>query len=124
MNNYFYKQIQDIKKGLEPYLIKRNADLLFITIAIIMGLYYSWDSVGIVLYCFIVWLILNPWKSQDLVRIALFFLILTPISLIMEKNSYTEQFAIYAYYFLIFTIIRAIIERKTEAQSNQGDYSL
>lgn len=43
---------------------------------------------------------------------ALFFLILTPVFLILNLEELAEQFAVYAYYFLVITVVTQIIEMK------------
>ena len=44
--------------------------------------------------------------------LALFFLIATPILLMFKNDALAETFAIYAYYFLVITVIRLVFELK------------
>jgi len=54
---------------------------------------------------------LNPISSRFLARIALCLLFFVPLLLIIKSNQ-AEQFAIFAYYFLVLTVITIIIEFK------------
>lgn len=97
---------------LKPYLKKEYIDTIFLLIAITIGIYYQWSLLNLAFFVFVVWLLLNSLKVQSLAKIALFFLILVPISLFLSKDNYAEQFGLFAYYFLILTVIGAIIEIK------------
>lgn len=114
MKSYFSGIQSNIKKNFGGYFVKRNIDFVFIIVSVITGMFLDLEMINIAFFAFVIWLILNPWKSQDLARVALLFLVATPFSLVLKKAIYAEQFAIYAYYFLIFTIIKAIWEKKSD----------
>lgn len=65
----------------------------------------------LVLIYFIIALIWNI-SSRISASLALFCLICCPILLILKKDSLAEVFAIFAYYFLVITVIQEIFELK------------
>lgn len=56
------------------------------------------------------------WKltSRISASFALFFLASCPILLILKNDSLAETFAIYAYYFLVITVVSEIVELRRD----------
>ncbi|PIR73469.1 MAG: hypothetical protein COU40_01890 [Candidatus Moranbacteria bacterium CG10_big_fil_rev_8_21_14_0_10_35_21] len=98
------------KEVLKKIFIKRNIDIAIVTIAVLMGAYFEWTIPQIIVFGIFVWIILNPIASRFPAMIALAFLTLTPFFLVFKKKALTEETAIYAYYFLILTVVMAIYE--------------
>ena len=110
------KLIRPIRKflqanKLDQYLTKKYLDYTLVVFSIVFGFYLCWDAQNVALFSFIIWLILNPISSRFLARIALCLLFFVPLLLIIKSNQ-AEQFAIFAYYFLVLTVITTIIELK------------
>jgi len=115
MNKIFNKIKNLIKvNNLDQYLTKKYFDYAIIVFAILLGFYLKWDMENIFLFAFIIWLILNPVQSSVLAKVALVFLSFTPLLLIIKREAQAEKVAILAYYFLVLTVIFAIIEFKSE----------
>jgi len=100
--------------NLGQYFTKKYFDYGIVAFALLLGFYLKWDMENVVLFTFIIWIILNPISSQILAKIALVFLSFTPLLLIIRREAQAEQFAIFTYYFLVLTVIFAIIEFKSE----------
>ena len=94
---------------------KRNIDIGITVIAIVLGIYLGWGNMEILIFGIFIWSILRSISSQHMAIPALFFLSITPFLLILERKEKAEEFAIYAYYFLVLAVIMGIYEiRKDE----------
>ena len=110
------KLIRPIRKflqanKLDQYLTKKYIDYTLVVFSLFLGFYLRWNVSNVVLFSYTIWLILNPISSRFLARIALCLLFFVPLLLIIKSNQ-AEQFAIFAFYFLILTVITTIIELK------------
>ena len=99
---------------LDQCLTKKHFDYGLVAFSLLLGFYLKWDMQNILSFSFVIWIILNPISSQLLAKGALVFLSFVPLLLIIKRESRAEQFAIFAYYFLVLTVIMAIIEYKKE----------
>jgi len=122
------KLIKLIRKFLrenkfDQYLTKKYLDCALIVFSLLFGFYLQWDIQNIALFSYAIWIVLNPISSRILARVALYLLFFVPLLLIIKRNNQAEQFAVFAFYFLILTLIMAIIEfkkkRKIEALSDK-----
>ena len=111
-----YKQINSEIKSWEIKKItqKKIINSIIILLALGMGIYFHWGLISILIFLIFIAVILRPVSSRILAFPALFFLILTPIALIFEKDDIAENLAIYAYYFLVMATIMAIYEIRKE----------
>lgn len=101
---------------------KNIIDAFFIVAVIAMGIFLHWKIAEIAVFSLFIWIILNPVSSQYPAIGAIFFLALTPFFMIFKKDIMANQLAIYAYYFLIMTVIMGIYEiwkENGERKSNQ-----
>lgn len=104
---------KELLKKITPKIL---IDVFFIIIVIVMGLFLHWKVTEIAVFSLFIWIILHPISSRYLAAVAIFFLILTPIFLISGKNSIADQLAIYAYYFLIMTVMMGIYELRKNGE--------
>jgi hypothetical protein len=95
-------------------------DVFFIAIVIAMGVFLHWKIAEIAVFSLFIWIILHPISSRYLAAIVIFFLILTPIFLISGNSIVADQLAIYAYYFLIMTVMMGIYELRKEGESEKN----
>jgi hypothetical protein len=129
------------KEIIKKILIKRNIDIVITAIAILMGAYFGWTIPQMLIFGIFVWAILNPISSRIPAIVALAFLSFTPFLLAFQDSkvvmaitslflpikgtklngsALAEETAIYAYYFLILTVIMAIYEiRKEDKEDNK-----
>lgn len=106
------KFLQD--NELDQYLTKKYFDYGLVAFSLLLGFYLKWDMQNVLVFSFVIWIILNSISSRFLAQIALVFLVFVPLLLIIHRYDHAEQFAIFAYYFLVLTVIMAIIEFKKE----------
>ncbi len=102
------------KMDIEVFMKRRLWDIGFLVAGIAMGIYFRWSVIEISIFLIFVWSILGSIVSRYLAWPAILFLILTAVTLFFGKKELAEEFSIYAYYFLVMTVIRGIIEARTE----------
>jgi len=85
-----------------------------IKVAIILGIYLNWGNAETIIFAIFIASILNPVNSRYFAAPALFFLALTPFLLILNRQEKAEEFAIYAYYFLVIALISGFQEIRKE----------
>ena len=98
------------KENLTRHLNQRTLDVVILLAAILLGLYFDWTNMEIIIFVIFVGIILHPVPSRRLAIPALFFLVIVPFLLIFKKEVRAEEFAVYAYYFLIMAVIMGIYE--------------
>lgn len=102
------------KELIKKIFIKRNIDIAITVIAILMGAYFGWTIPQMLILGIFIWVILNPVSSRIPAIVALAFLSITPFLLVFKRDILAEETAIYAYYFLILTVVMAIYEIRKE----------
>lgn len=98
------------KFDIQEFITRRKVDAGLILVSIIFGTLLNWDVIEIIFFAVFIWSIVGPIASRYLAFPALFFLSFTPILLVLDRAERAEEFAIYAYYFLVMAVIRGIIE--------------
>lgn len=101
---------------IETFVRGRKLDMGFLLAGILLGVFFGWNIVEILIFSIFIWSIIGPIPSRYLAWPALFFLSFTPILLVLERKAQAEEYAIYAYYFLVMVVIRAIIEVRGEKE--------
>ena len=110
---------QNEKKEFDitDFLKRRKGEILFLVLGLFLGIYFDWAAVQILIFLIFLWSLLGPIASRYLAATALFFLVLTPVLLLLKRTERAEDFAIYAYYFLVMAVIRGIMEIREEKDS-------
>jgi len=104
-----------IKKELiKKYITQKKIDLAILLVAFLLGIYFDWTIVGTIIFVIFIAIILKPIPGRILAIPALFCLSLTPVLLILEKEVRAEEFAIYAYYFLVMAVIMEVYAIRKE----------
>jgi|WetSurMetagenome_2_1015567.scaffolds.fasta_scaffold26477_2 hypothetical protein len=84
----------------------------WILVLIFVGVFAIW-KLGIIsglLWLLFLSFLLFEWDSRVIAFLALISLASCPFLLILKKEAPAEQMAIYAYYFLVMTVVLQIIE--------------
>lgn len=102
------------KFELKPYLTRRNLHIAIVFVALALGIYLDWSIAEVFIFGVFIWSILEYIPSRFLAIPALFFLSATPFLLILERKDRAEEFAIYAYYFLVMAVIMGVREVRNE----------
>lgn len=93
------------------YLIShRKVDMGILFAGVLLGVFFGWNVVEIVIFLIFIWALIWPIASRYLVWPALFFLSFTPVLLSLDRKEQAEEYAIYAYYFFVMIVIRSIVE--------------
>jgi hypothetical protein len=96
---------------------ERRSDALILLGGAVLGAFFEWNLVEIFLFLVFLWSILGPLSSRSLAVPALVFLSATPLLLMFEREDQAETFAVYAYYFLVMAVIRAMMELREEGEN-------
>lgn len=102
------------EKVLDQYILSRKTDFLFVLAGVVLGVFFEWNIVEIAIFGVFIWSILGPIPSRYLAWPVLFFLAFTPVLLLANRETQAEEFAVYAYYFLVMAVIRGVIEVRQE----------
>ena len=106
---------QDKKQfDIKEFVVRRKMDVGFLLAGIVFGTLLNLDVIEIIFFAVFIWSIVGPIASRYLALPALFFLAFTPILLVLDREARAEEFAIYAYYFMVMAVIRGIIEVRNE----------
>lgn len=110
---------EEVVREIESWELKKMTDRKALNIglflvAVGMGIYFQWGVMNTLIFVIFIGIILRPVPSRLLAVPALFFLTLTPFALIFKFDVLAENLAIYAYYFLILTVIMGIYEVRSE----------
>ncbi len=104
-----------IKKELiKKYVIQKKLDIFILLLAFSIGVYFDWAIIEVLIFVLFIGIILKPIPGRILAVPALFCLSLTPVLLIFKKDVRAEEFAIYAYYFLVMAVIMEIYAIRKE----------
>lgn len=103
----------------KAFVIRRRVDAGFLLAGVVFGIALDWDLVDIVIFAVFIWSILGPIASRWLALPALFFLVFTPLLLFLDREGRAEEFAVYAYYFLVMAVIRGVIELRSERHGEE-----
>lgn len=104
----------------ERYLNKLYLNYGLAASAFVLGIYLNWSLQNIILFCALICFILFPRPSQFYAKIALFCLVLTPILLIVNRESRAEDIAVIAYFALVAAVIVETIEFKKLGKKKNG----
>lgn len=104
---------QQARTSLKEFFGDRKVALLYVFLGIIVGVYFDWNMIEILIFLIFLWSLLGPIPSRYLAGAAAFFLACTPILHLLKRPERAEEFSVYAYYFLVMAVIRAIVEIRT-----------
>ncbi|OGM92930.1 hypothetical protein A2333_02020 [Candidatus Wolfebacteria bacterium RIFOXYB2_FULL_49_7] len=93
----------DVRKG------KKRGVLALILAGVFLGFYGT--SAGVLWLLFLAFLFYE-WDSRVIGTLAIISLATCPILLALKQDAYAEQMAVYAYFFLVMTVVLQIIEYK------------
>lgn len=99
-----------IKKIKKDILSKKILSIVLIIISITLG--FLWGlSAGLLWFLFLAF-ILYDWDNRVIGVMALVALASCPILLSFKQDIWAEKMAVYAYFFLVMTVVLQIIEYK------------
>jgi hypothetical protein len=101
-----------VKKIFPKFLAWIKIKKWWILVLIAVGIFTIW-KLGIIsglLWLLFLSFLLFEWDSRVIAFLALVSLASCPFLLILKKEAPAEQMAIYAYYFLVMTVVLQIIE--------------
>lgn len=87
--------------------------------AFFAGQYFDFTFVGTLVLIYFGFSIVWNISGRVSAACALFFLICTPILLFFKNEALAETFAIYAYYFLVITVVGEILTLKSGNENQE-----
>lgn len=99
---------------LEEYFTKKYFDYFLLGVALVLSLYLDWSIMRIIGGLLVLYIFLNPLKSEIYGKATLFFLTLVPITLMMDRDGKAEKLAVAAYGMMVLTVVMSIWETKKE----------
>lgn len=102
--------------------LKIVLSLLIVVGAFVAQQNFDFTPVGTLILAYFGVALLWNLTSQIAAGLALFFLASCPILLILKNDALAETFAIYAYYFLVITVVSEVIVLKRERPKNLTDF--
>ena len=95
-------------------LKKKKLEIILLAIILILLLLWQFKIESIVLLLLFFSFLFFKWDSRFIASMALLSLASCPFLLIFKKEPAAEQMAIYAYYFLVMTVVLQIVEYKRQ----------
>ncbi len=116
LKNSFSKFTGKEAAGFDVTVRKIFGDIMkkkYYSLALAMLFFVLWWQLSLTAAIF--WILflsflLYQWDSRDIALLALISLASCPFLLIFKKEALAEQMAIYAYYFLVITVVLQIVE--------------
>jgi len=102
------------KKKVARFLFEKYASILFLAIAMFLGLYLEWNKMEVLIFMIFIWIIINPVASRIIIFPALALILLTALLLIFDARLLAEDTAVYAYFFLAMAAMMGIYELRRE----------
>ncbi|QQS61217.1 MAG: hypothetical protein IPN70_05020 [Candidatus Moraniibacteriota bacterium] len=107
-------EISPIESWFVSLWKEKKLHAIFMILGVIMGAFFQWDLVEIFIFFIFLWSIMEKVPSRMLAIPALIFLCATPLLLVFEREDQAEAYAVYAYYFLVMAVIRAVSELRED----------
>ncbi|MFA5188754.1 MAG: hypothetical protein WC460_05320 [Patescibacteria group bacterium] len=101
--NIFRKILADIK-------YKKWQGLIVVAFTIVA--FFLWGLSNAILWLLFLVFLVYGWENRIIAVLALLSLAVSPILLILKKEALAEQMAVYAFFFLVMTVILQIIDYK------------
>jgi hypothetical protein len=116
IKKFCIKLFKLIKKDI---LSKKKWGIALIIVSIFIGMYLNL-SAGLLWFLFLIFA-LYGWESRIICVMALLCLATCPFLLHFKKDILAEQVAVYAFFFLVMTVVLQIIEYKRHPKIYKDD---
>ena len=90
--------------------MEKIAEVVLFLLAVLMGWHFQWEIANLLFFLFFLVLFFHPVASRFLAFGASLLLVATAILLVLKKGSWAETSAIWAYYLMVSTALRAFFE--------------
>jgi len=112
--NAFRRALLDVKN-------KKWRGLIVLAFAI--SAYFLWDLSSALLWLLFLVFLVYEWENRIIAVLALISLASCPVLLSFKKDALAEQMAVYAYFFLVMTVVLQIVEYKRHPELFKNDES-
>lgn len=97
---------------------KKNRSLFLLILFLII--FYLWGLSSALLWFLFLSFLFYGWESRIIATMALISLASCPFLLYFKKDALAETMAVYAYFFLVMTVVLQIVELKRETKNDQA----
>lgn len=104
-------------KNIKKYLTQKNINILIVAIAYALVSYLNWTPMASVFFVVFIWLLLNPIKSSDALKISIITLAVTPLLLIVKRRTNAEYLAQISFFFLVMALVSELRSWKSRKES-------
>jgi len=109
---YFLKNLKEF--DFLDFIKKNKFYVILVLSAFFTGVYFECELMEALVFAIFISSIIRPVDSRIFASVGLFFLVLTPIVLYSGDKKTAETIAVYAFYFLVMTVMMAFVEMKKE----------
>lgn len=113
---YWINLLKRIKKDI---LAKKILGIILVIISIVCGIFWG-ISAGLLWFLFLAFA-LYDWDNRVIGVMALISLASCPFLLSVKQDALAETMAVYAYFFLVMTVVLQIIEYKRHPELFKDD---
>jgi hypothetical protein len=85
-----------------------------IVLVLASGAFYLWGISSALLWLLFLLFLVYEWENRIIAVLALLSLASCPVLLSLKKDDLAETMAVYAYFFLVMTVVLQIVEYKRE----------
>ena len=107
-----------LKKAFNVFLsdIKNKKWRGLIVLILSFGAYFLWGLSSSLLWLLFLFFLVYEWENRIIAFLALISLASCPVLLSLKKDDIAETMAVYAYFFLVMTVVLQIIEYKRDSK--------
>lgn len=102
-------------------ILKKKLQTILLAMLLILMVMWKFNYEVIVLWMLFLSFLFYGWESRIIAALAFLALISCPFLLIYKKDALAETMAIYAYYFLVMTVVLQIAEMRKEDKSLKSE---
>ncbi len=106
------KSIVNLLEIVRNDVLKKKLQTILLVMLLVLMVMWKFDYESIALWMLFLSFLFYGWESRIIAVLALLALISCPFLLIYKRDVLAEQMAIYAYYFLVMTVILQIVDLK------------
>jgi len=122
MKKYFIYIIQKVREALtrawNDLKSKKKRGVFAIILSAVA--FYFWGLSSALLWLLFLLFLFYAWENRIIAAAALLCLVSCPILLHFKKDVWAETMAVYAYFFLVMTVVLQLVEYKKKGSGEEG----
>jgi len=129
ISNFLKKKIKKLFSWCFLYLKKSFQIVVFdiknkkwrglIVLILSFGAFFLWDLSSALLWLLFLLFLIYGWENRIIAFLALISLASCPFLLSFKKDELAEKMAVYAYFFLVMTVVLQIVEYRRDLKNEK-----